>query len=82
MLNGRIYRAAFLPLLFALAIAGFSLSDRPAPLSSSLAPGAFEGARAFAELQRLAARFPNRRPGGRGDERARRLPRRRDPRPR
>ncbi|HVR06131.1 MAG TPA: M28 family peptidase [Solirubrobacteraceae bacterium] len=68
VLNGRIYRAAFLPLLFALAIAGFSLSDRPAPLSSNLAPGAFEGARAFADLQRLAARFPDRRPGGRGDD--------------
>lgn len=68
VLNGRIYRAAFLPLLFALAIAGFSLSDRPAPLGSSLAPGAFEGPRAFAELQRLAARFPDRRPGGPGDD--------------
>jgi Peptidase family M28 len=68
VLNGRIYRAAFLPLLFALAIAGFSLSDRPAPLSSSLAPGAFEGSAAFADLQGLAARFPDRRPGGRGDD--------------
>lgn len=67
VLNGRIYRAAFLPLLLALAIAGFSLSDRPAPLGSSLAPGAFEGPRAFAALQRLAARFPDRRPGGPGD---------------
>ncbi|HUN78008.1 MAG TPA: M28 family peptidase [Solirubrobacteraceae bacterium] len=67
MLNGRIYRAAFLPLLFALAIAGFSLTDRPAPLSSSLAPDAFEGPRAFADLERLAARFPDRRPGSPGD---------------
>jgi hypothetical protein len=67
MLNGRIYRAAFLPLLFALAIAGFSLSDRPAPLTSNLAPDAFDGARASAELQRLAARFPDRRPGSSGD---------------
>ncbi len=67
VLNGRIYRAAFLPLLFALAIAGFSLSDRPAPLTSNLAPDAFDGARASAELQRLAARFPDRRPGSSGD---------------
>lgn len=67
VLNGRIYRAAFLPLLFALAIAGFSLSDRPAPLTSSLAPDAFDGARAFTELRSLAARFPDRRPGGSGD---------------
>ena len=68
VLNGRIYRAAFLPLLFALAIAGFSLSDRPAPLSSNLAPDAFDGARAFAELQRLAAQFPDRHPGSPGDQ--------------
>jgi hypothetical protein len=68
VLNGRIYRAAFVPLLFTLAIAGFSLNDRPAPLTSGLAPGAFEGARAFADLQGLAARFPDRRPGSRGDD--------------
>jgi hypothetical protein len=67
VLDGRIYRAAFLPLLFALAIAGFSLSDRPAPLTSNLAPDAFDGARASAELRSLAARFPDRRPGGSGD---------------
>jgi Peptidase family M28 len=68
VLNGRIYRAAFLPLLFALAIAGFSLADRPAPLTSNLAPDAFDGARASAALESLVARFPNRRPGSRGDD--------------
>jgi hypothetical protein len=67
VLNGRIYRAAFLPLLFALAIAAFSLADRPAPLASNLAPDAFDGGRAFAELKSLAARFPDRRPGSPGD---------------
>ncbi len=67
VLNGRIYRAAFLPLLFALAIAGFSLSDRPAPLASGLAPEAFDGVRADGDLQSLATRFPDRRPGSRGD---------------
>ncbi len=69
MLNGRIYRAAFLPLLFALVIAGFSLTGRTAPLSSNLAPEAFEGARAFATLQGLARQFPERRPGSAGDQR-------------
>ncbi len=68
MLNGRIYRAAFLPLLFALVIAGFSLTGRTAPLTSNLTPAAFEGARAFAELQSLARRFPDRRPGSAGDQ--------------
>jgi Peptidase family M28 len=67
MLNWRLYRAAFVPFLFALAIAAFSLSSRPLPLTSSLAPDAFEGAPAFAELHTMAARFPDRRPGSRGD---------------
>jgi Peptidase family M28 len=67
VLNGRIYRAAFVPLLFVLVIAGFSLTGRTAPLTSNLVPDAFNGARAFAELEDLAARFPDRRPGGVGD---------------
>jgi len=67
VLNGRIYRAAFLPLLFALVIAGFSLAGRTSPLGSNLAPDAFEGGRAFATLQALAGRFPERRPGSSGD---------------
>jgi hypothetical protein len=67
MLNGRLYRMALVPFLFALAIAAFSLSARPAALTSTLAPDAFEGPRAFAELGSLAARYPDRRPGGTGD---------------
>jgi peptidase M28-like protein len=68
MLNGRLYRAAFVPFLFALAIAAFSLGSRPLPLTSTLAPDAFEGAPAYSELQRLVASFPQRRPGSPGDE--------------
>lgn len=68
MLNGRLYRAAFVPFLFALALAAFSLAGRPAPLHSTLAPDAFEGQPAFSELNRLAAQFPDRRPGSRGDD--------------
>jgi hypothetical protein len=68
VLNGRVYRAGFLPLLLVLAVAGFSLLGRPAPLASPLAPDAFDGARAFAELQRLAQHYPDRRPGSAGDE--------------
>ncbi|MGA8364378.1 MAG: hypothetical protein WB709_07640 [Solirubrobacteraceae bacterium] len=69
MLNGRIYRAAFAPFAIVLAIAAFSLSVRPTPLHSTLAPDAFDGRRALAEAQRLAVEFPHRRPGGIGDER-------------
>ena len=66
MLNGRLYRAAFLPFLIALAVAAFSLTGRAGPLRSSLAPDAFEGQRAFAELNALATEFPHRRPGSAG----------------
>jgi hypothetical protein len=68
MLNGRLYRAAFVPFVFALAVAAFSLSGRARPLTSTLAPDAFEGSRAFAETNTLAREFPDRRPGSRGDQ--------------
>ena len=61
--------------LLALAIAAFSLTARPQPLTSTLAPDAFDGARAFAELKSLAARIPRAAPGQRrrrGARRARR----------
>src|SRR3954470_22709372 len=67
MLNGRLYRAAFLPFLFALAVAAFALGSRPLPRTTTLAPDAFEGQRAFGEAQSLAERFPDRRPGSPGD---------------
>src|ERR1035441_352256 len=62
MLNGRLYRAAFVPFLFALALAAFSLGPRPLPLTSTLAPDAFEGQPAFEELRALGARYPDPRP--------------------
>lgn len=67
MLNGRIYRAAFVPFALALAIAAFSLTAGPPPLTSTLTPDAFDGASAFSELQRLTSEFPQRRPGESGD---------------
>ncbi len=67
MLNGRLYRVAFVPFALALAVAAFSLTARSQPLSSTLAPDAFEGAPALAELRSLAAEFPRRRPGSPGD---------------
>jgi hypothetical protein len=69
MFDGRIYRAAFVPLLFVLVIAGFSLAGRPGSLRSTLAPDAFDGPRAYAGLQALAKRYPDRRPGSAGDDR-------------
>src|SRR3954451_13133355 len=67
MLDPRVYRAAFAPLLLALVVAAFSLVDRPRTIQTTLAPDAFDGPRAFKTLQRLAARFPERRAGDAGD---------------
>ncbi len=68
MFDGRIYRAAFVPFMFVLAIVGFSLFGQATPLDSTLAPDAFNGPRAFAGLQMLVKRFPDRRPGSAGDD--------------
>jgi hypothetical protein len=68
MFDVRIYRAACGPLLLALVVAAFSLVGRSAPLRSTLAPDAFDGARAFGALRLLATRFPNHSPGGEGDD--------------
>jgi hypothetical protein len=68
VLNGRLYRVTFMPFLVALGIAAFSLTARPLPLTSTLAPDAFDGQSAFAELKSLAAEFPDRRPGSAGDD--------------
>jgi Peptidase family M28 len=68
VLSGRLYRAALLPIPIALAVAALSLASRPKPLSSSLAPDAFQGPRAFAEMNTLAREYPHRRPGSVGDE--------------
>jgi hypothetical protein len=67
VLNPRIYRAGFLPILFALVLAGFSLREPPRPLTASLAPDAFDGAAAFRQLDQLASEAPLRRPGSSGD---------------
>ncbi len=67
MLDPRIYRAALLPVLLVLIVVAFSLQDGPAPLTTTFAPVAFDGARAARLLDDLASRFPDRRPGGDGD---------------
>jgi hypothetical protein len=71
MIDPRIYRAALIPALLALIVVAFSLRDRPRPVGTTLAPIAFDGDRAWQDLRGedgLATRFPDRRPGGAGDE--------------
>ena len=70
MLDPRIYRAALIPALLAFIVVAFSLRDRPRPVGTTLAPIAFDGDRAWQDLQGrggLAARYPDRAPGGAGD---------------
>jgi Peptidase family M28 len=71
MLDWRVYRASFLPAVFALIVAAFSLGEPPRGSGTSLAPDAFVGARAFdgaaTSLQTLATAFPRRPPGGAAD---------------
>jgi hypothetical protein len=68
VLDSRLYRVAFAPLVLAIIIAAFALSDRPRGIGTTLAPDAFDGRAAMGTLTELARTFPNRRPGSAGDE--------------
>ncbi len=71
MLDPRIYRGAFAPVLVAVVLAAFSLHEPSTGSTTSLAPDAFVGARAFdgpgTGLRPLAAAFPRRPPGSPAD---------------
>ena len=73
MIDPRIYRAALVPVVFAFVLLAFSLQNRAHALTTTLAPDAFEGDRAFDRAYvgdaSLANRFADRRPGSTGDER-------------
>lgn len=73
MIDPRIYRAALVPVIFAFVLLAFSLQNRSHALTTTLAPDAFEGDRAFERAYvggtSLASRFAERRPGSAGDER-------------
>jgi hypothetical protein len=68
VLDPRLYRAALIPILFALILAAFSLEDLPRPLRTTLAPDAFQAQRAFRDLNQMVRSYPNRRPGDASDE--------------
>jgi hypothetical protein len=68
MLNLRLYRAAWLPVLFCLLVGAFSLSARPAGIETTVPPDAFDGPRAARTLEGLLKAYPDRRPGSRGDD--------------
>lgn len=68
MFDLRLYRIALLPVVLALIVVAFSIEDRPRPVGTTLAPDAFDGARAARQLREMVARFPDRRPGSAADE--------------
>ena len=76
VLDGRAYRAAFLPAFLVLFVVAFSLENRPAPATTDLVPEAFSAARTLGSgpsspprnsMLELAASFPDRSPGSAGD---------------
>ncbi|HEX2070771.1 MAG TPA: hypothetical protein VHF90_03870 [Thermoleophilaceae bacterium] len=68
MIEPRIYRAAFVPALFAVVLVMFSLESRPRPLPQGLAADVlFEGEQAAAEARRIATEHPDRAAGTTGD---------------
>ncbi|MEA2494160.1 MAG: hypothetical protein QOJ29_2071 [Thermoleophilaceae bacterium] len=68
MIEPRIYRAAFIPALFAFVIAMFSLQSRPPSVPQALAADVlFDGRVALTGTRRLVAAHPDRRPGRDGN---------------
>jgi acetylornithine deacetylase/succinyl-diaminopimelate desuccinylase-like protein len=67
MLDPRLYRVAFVPVLLALLVAAFSLQDRPRPVGTSQSPEGFDGFRAQQTLENDLSRYADRRPGSAAD---------------
>lgn len=56
------------PVVLAVFVLAFSVSNQPGPLSSTLAPEAYSGANAYATMTTLAKEFPRRAPGSTADQ--------------
>ena len=67
MLDPCIYRTGLVVVALAVIVVAFSLGDQQGAIGSTLAPAAFNGQNAYATMTRLAARYPDRRPGSAGD---------------
>lgn len=67
MLDPRIYRTGFVVVVLAVLVLAFSLENQPGPLSSSLAPDAFNGQNVLSTMDGMAAAYPNRPPGSTDD---------------
>jgi hypothetical protein len=67
MLDPRIYRTGLVAVALAVIVLAFSLGNQQGPLTTTLAPEAFNGGHAYATMTRLANEYPNRRPGSGAD---------------
>jgi hypothetical protein len=67
MLDPRIYRTGLVAVALAVIVLAFSLGDQQGPLTTTLAPEAFNGGHAYATMTRLVKEYPNRRPGSGAD---------------
>ena len=67
MLDPRIYRTGLVAVALAVIVLAFSLGDQQGPLTTTLAPEAFNSGHAYAAMNRIAKKFPNRRPGSAAD---------------
>jgi hypothetical protein len=67
MLDPRIYRTGLVAVVLAVIVFAFALQGPAAPLSTSLAPDAFNGQNAYQDTVSLARGFPRRSPGSTQD---------------
>jgi hypothetical protein len=68
MLDPRIYRTGLVVVVLAVLVLAFSFENQQGPLSSSLAPDAFNGQNVYNTIKQIAAGDPDRRPGSYGDD--------------
>lgn len=67
MLDPRIYRTGLVAVALAMIVLAFSLGDQQGPLTTTLAPEAFNAGHAYTAMNRIAKQFPSRRPGSPAD---------------
>jgi hypothetical protein len=67
MLDPRIYRAGLVAVALAAIVLAFSLQNQPPAAHATLAPAAFNGQYAWAQMRSLAASYPERQPGSDSD---------------
>jgi hypothetical protein len=68
VLDPRIYRTGLVAVVLAVIVLAFSLENQQGPMTTTLSSEAFNGGHAYATMNRLAEKYPNRRPGSTADD--------------